>query len=870
MGSILFEHNRKAYVAAVEMMARTGRSAIIHPTGTGKSFIALQLCADNPKSRVCLLSPSEYIFATQMEKWVLAGGEVLKNIQFITYARLMRMGEDELSKIAPDYIVLDEFHRCGAAQWGGGVERLRGMYPEAKMLGLSATNIRYLDNQRDMAWELFGGNVASELTLGAAVACGILPAPKYVLSVYAYQKELQRYEMRVRQARNKAVRDKAEKELEALRRALEKADGLDEIFARHMLPETGKRTGGAESADAAMHGKYIVFCANYGHLLEMRELALEWFRGVDASPHIYTAYSDDPAASEEFKAFKADTSGHLKLLYCIDMLNEGIHVDDVDGVILLRPTVSPTIYKQQIGRALASGEKKVPVIFDIVMNIENLYSIGGVEEELRKAVFACRAGGRGDEIVNEHFRVIDELGDCRRLFAQLNETLGASWDAMYAMAREYYETHGNLEVPKRYATPEGYSLGAWLDTQRKVYAGKVAGNLSREQIRKLSAIGMRWQGVWEAAWERHYAEAVRYYQEHGDLNVPAAYVTADGCRLGRWVRGQRDAYRNAARWQEGRKKNPPRFDPQRKSRLDEIGMVWENGDPWEEKFALAKKYYEEHGNLDMAADYVVEGVWLEKWLREQKIRLAAWEKALENEKTVEQEGAKFAAQENTSPTAARRFAVQRNGEPSDGMEISGSQAAEPKDIKPLHPDQAKKLCSIGITPGMTKTERSWRQQYGEAEAFFREHGNLVIPKRYTAGNGKKLGVWLQHQRINHRSGQLSGWQVMMLDGIGMVWEFDDPWENGFRHAEEYFRENSNLAVPNQYVCMDGYRLGKWISNQRCSYGSSGTVNKRLTKEQVRRLEAIGMVWSAKAGRRSGKNETAICKGIEIRNKSECL
>ncbi|MDE7211628.1 MAG: DEAD/DEAH box helicase family protein, partial [Lachnospiraceae bacterium] len=256
MGSILFEHNRKAYVAAVEMMARTGRAAVIHPTGTGKSFIALQLCADNPQSRVCLLSPSEYIFTTQMEKWVLAGGETLKNIQFITYARLMRMGEDELSKIKPDYIVLDEFHRCGAAQWGRGVERLRGMYPEAKVLGLSATNIRYLDNQRDMAWELFGGNVASELTLGAAVACGILPVPKYVLSVYAYQKELQRYEMRVRQARNKVVRDKAEKELEALRRALEKADGLDEVFARHMLPETGKRTGGAESADAAMYGKY--------------------------------------------------------------------------------------------------------------------------------------------------------------------------------------------------------------------------------------------------------------------------------------------------------------------------------------------------------------------------------------------------------------------------------------------------------------------------------------------------------------------------------------------------------------------------------------------------------------------------------------
>lgn len=39
------------------------------------------------------------------------------------------------------------------------------------------------------------------------------------------------------------------------------------------------------------------------------------------------------------------------------MLNEGIHVDDVDGVILLRPTVSPIIYLQQIGRALSAGNK---------------------------------------------------------------------------------------------------------------------------------------------------------------------------------------------------------------------------------------------------------------------------------------------------------------------------------------------------------------------------------------------------------------------------------------------------------------------------------------------------------------------------------
>ena len=57
------------------------------------------------------------------------------------------------------------------------------------------------------------------------------------------------------------------------------------------------------------------------------------------------------------------------------MLNEGVHIDGVSGVILLRPTVSPIIYKQQIGRALAAGSKKNSVIIDVVNNIENLYSV---------------------------------------------------------------------------------------------------------------------------------------------------------------------------------------------------------------------------------------------------------------------------------------------------------------------------------------------------------------------------------------------------------------------------------------------------------------------------------------------------------------
>ena len=828
--NILFEHNQKAYKAAVSMMEQTGKAAVIHPTGTGKSFLGFQLCADQKNKKICWLSPSEYIFRTQMEKWLLAGGEELGNICFITYAKLMRLKEQELKELKPSYLILDEFHRLGAAQWGSGVERLREEYPKIKVLGLSATNIRYLDNQRDMAWELFGGNVASRLTLGAAIVQGILPAPKYVLSVYSYQRELRRYEARVRQTKKKMVRDKAEQELQALRRTLEKAEGLSEVFAKHMGSKTEK---------------YIVFCASYEHLLEMRELAPEWFANVDPAPHIYTAYSDDPMTAKEFELFKNDQSDHLKLLYCIDMLNEGIHVDGLSGVILLRPTVSPTIYKQQIGRALAAGGKKTPVIFDIVMNIENLCSIGAMEEELREAVLFYRANGRENEIVKEQFQIVDELGDCRRLFKQLNETLGASWDTMYAMAREYFTEYGTLEVPKHY-TIHGYSLGAWIATQRKVYLGKTAGCLSKEQIARLTKIGMRWQSTNKAAWEKNFTQAEKYFREHGTLEVPVNFVAENGCKLGRWVRRQREKYQNYQNLNqslldlEDNKKSPEimqheidsednkkppeimqheinsednkkpseiiqrEIEKEQFRRLTEIGMVWETTDSWEKRFELAEQYYKKHGNLRMPNNYVVEGVWLERWLREQRARL---------EEEIE----------------------------------SSNQKEEKKHRRPLNEEQKQKLALIGVQAGMSQAERCWREQYREAEEFYHKHGSLAVPKRYVAENGKNLGVWLQHQRANYRSGKLADWQVQMLDEIGMVWKITDSWEQGIAHAKKYFLVNRHLLVPHHYICSDGYRLGKWISNQRLAY--SGLARKGLEQERVRQLEAFGMIWNAKQGRR---------------------
>ena len=115
MSLILFKHNQKAYEAAAALMEEKGRAAVIHPTGTGKTYIAFKLAKEHPDSRILWLSPSEYIYRTQLEQLQKDGEERFTNISFLTYARLMR-NEAVIATLRPDYIVLDEFHRCGAAE----------------------------------------------------------------------------------------------------------------------------------------------------------------------------------------------------------------------------------------------------------------------------------------------------------------------------------------------------------------------------------------------------------------------------------------------------------------------------------------------------------------------------------------------------------------------------------------------------------------------------------------------------------------------------------------------------------------------------------------------------------------------------------
>lgn len=690
----LFEHNQKAYEAVTEMLEKDGMAAVIHPTGTGKSMIAFKLVEEHPLNHFLWLSPSEYIYQTQVENLNMK----FPNIQFMSYSRLMK-NEDCIETLHPDYIILDEFHRCGAREWGKSIKKLLDTYPDARRLGLSATNIRYLDNQRNMAEEIFNGKIASEMTLGEAIVREILPEPKYVIAMYSYRKELDQLKKRIQTLSNQGLVAENQKLLEQLRRALEQADGLEQVFQKHM-----------EKKD----GKYIVFCSDKEHMDEMKEQVPVWFGQVDSRPHIYTAFYNDTATDKEFAAFKKDDSGHLKLLFCIDMLNEGVHVDDVDGVILLRPTVSPIIYLQQIGRALSAGSKKTPVIFDLVNNFDSLCCIDCLKNEMEEAfvLFPTNYGERAH--FSDRFRIIDETKDSRILFRKLQANLSSAWDTYYTAARQWYQEKGNLRIPKSYVTSTGLTLGSWIQTQRRVYSGAVTGGLTEEKVRKLNEIGMIWDAR-DQSWNNALAELQTYFNEHGNLDIKARYETPDGFKLGRWVCNLRTKVRTKGLDQA--------LTPEQQQQLAELGMIWDrNSEKWEDYFEAAENYYKTHGNLDVMTKYVTEnGLPLGRWL----------------------------------------------------SEISHQVCGENQDQISLSEEQLKRLRNIGFRQEK-KTDRQWNEKYMLARNYYETYGNLNIPLSYSI-NGVRLGRWIANVRSKRKHPASSGMvlgeeRIRQLDSIGMNWK----------------------------------------------------------------------------------------------------
>ena len=405
----LYPHNQIAYDKLCDMLAHSDRACVIQPTGTGKFVIIAKLVQDNPDKRFLLLGTNDYMFIDQMDNLEkIAPGFHPDNLQFRTYASAMSMARDEQISLKYDFIIVDEFHHCGAPEWSKGVQWVIDSSPDAKLVGFSATPIRFSDNGRDMADEIFKGNIASSMELEEAWLRGILPIPKYVIALYDAPKELGELKVSIEKVKDKKKYSKFTKKYEELRRSLEDAGGVDTAFAKHL-----------KKNDA----KIIVFCPNNEKLQEFMALSHEWFRGVNEDIHTYKTTSADPNGSADFQMFKDDDSDALKVLYCINQLNEAVHISGIDGIVMVRPTKSPVIFHQQLGRALSSGGNGTPLVFDLCNNFGSLGGITGMQKRLERAYGEMTECGEKPIHDPKDFNVIDEIKDPRELAAELREAL---------------------------------------------------------------------------------------------------------------------------------------------------------------------------------------------------------------------------------------------------------------------------------------------------------------------------------------------------------------------------------------------------------------------------------------------------------------
>ncbi len=235
----LLPHNQAAYTALVTMLDKKGRAAIIQATGTGKGYIAMQLIKDNPDSRILFVTSYE----ANLRHFMTSLGNFGISVEKLTFA-LYRGIKNVIDKGPYDYIITDEFHRLGAPGSGRNFKVLIEHSPEARLVGFSAVPVRYLDNQRDMTQELFGGDVAWNLSLDDAILDGLLPAPDYITAAYSFEEDLAKAEKKL-EDNGYSDREKAKALIEKARRTLENAGGLRHVFEERL---------------ANRHGKYIIFC----------------------------------------------------------------------------------------------------------------------------------------------------------------------------------------------------------------------------------------------------------------------------------------------------------------------------------------------------------------------------------------------------------------------------------------------------------------------------------------------------------------------------------------------------------------------------------------------------------------------------------
>jgi len=875
----LYEHNAESYRKVREAFKENNVVGIVHATGTGKSYNALQLAYDNKDIKTVWVVPSnsivEHILKTINDNPNLDMERDFPNLELRTYQSFINSNSEEIADLDVDMLILDEFHHTGAPVWGSRIDSIIETHPDIKVFGMTAYTVRDRGTsyERDMALdegdELFSDNIVSRYDLCDAMIDGVLPKPVYKSSYIKLIDMASQLEERV-------------KKLEASGRECSEYNKiLSDVKKRiHEAPSLGETV----KQNIKKNGKYIYFCPPAGEegtndIESIKKEAMSWFKEIvpEEDIVIYTSLSEmEDGGKSNRDAFYDDldlegnkVDNKLRVMFAINQYNEGVHAPNLDGVIMGRGTCSDIVFFEQLGRALSvsSGVKEkielyntysmerlrlmcsqkninynydmnkeelieklvAPVIIDLAGNIDFIREL---EDNLKDRIKEYQEKGNGTLtrrfLSDASFDLDTYEVELFNILMDLKPKTEMTWDDWYKLAEEYYKEHGNLKVSQEFKTSNGEKLGKWINTQRIAYKYRTLPieqrkrrnrPLTDEQVKKLESIGMMWF-VFDENWNRMFELAQEYYKKHGNLEVPISYVTTDGEKLGAWVRNQRTAYKNRYLSLGNRQGTYAPLTDEQVAKMESIGMIWDTyKEQWEKMFGLAQEYYKKHGNLEVPKRYITpSGERLGVWVQIQRM-------AYRNRSLFKEE--------------------------------------RKNNFAPLTDERVSRLESIGMIWNTLDTQ--WERMFELAKEYYEKYGDLKVTGSYTAPNGEKLGQWINNQRNAYRNralpkNEIKSGQVVLnddrlkkLESIGMIWDpYKEQWEKMFKLALKYYEKYGDLRVPFSYVSPNGERLGTWIASQRKAYKNRNLFKEErkdnfspLTDEQVGKLESIGMIWDLK-------------------------
>lgn len=335
-----------------------------------------------------------------------------KAVIFASVATLGReeyLREEYFSPDYFDYLVIDEFHHAVTGQY----QRIANYFKFQFLLGLTATPER-MDGRN--IFEICDYNVPYEISLKEAINKGILVPFHY----YGIYDETDYSSLHLVKGRYD------EKELnETYIGNVRRYDLIYKYYRKY----PSKRALG--------------FCCSRQHAEEMaKEFCARGVKAVAVYSNADGAYSED-----RNQAIRKLNSREIEVIFSVDMFNEGVDIAALDMVLFLRPTESPIVFLQQLGRGLRTYRGKEYL---------NVLDFIGNYEKAGRAPFLLRGDGNLSERAAADYHRIVYPDDCivdfdMRLVDLFREMEKRSFTAKERIVQEYYRIKEQLEnrVPTR-------------------------------------------------------------------------------------------------------------------------------------------------------------------------------------------------------------------------------------------------------------------------------------------------------------------------------------------------------------------------------------------------------------------------------------